>query len=151
MSEGYEGDGSWEDAVVRLLEGVIAELKALRADLGARPQTQRQGTGATQPASGGVAGGGAPSGGNAGNSRGVVKFGRDAGKRFEEVADLTWYRDAILRSVDDPTKAQYRQWNLDDVAAIDRVIADRSGSSPANDAPPADEFGPPPTDDNWPF
>ena len=52
----------------------------------------------------------------------LVKFGRDKGKRLAEVSDLSWYRNAVASSVDDPDKARYRDQNVAHLAEIDEAM-----------------------------
>jgi hypothetical protein len=84
----------------------------------------------------------------------LVKFGRDKGKRLDEVADLSWYREAIAKGANDPAKSRWRDENLDLLDVIDREIARRTGAgSPAPDRggyggpPPGFDERPPPDDD----
>jgi len=135
-----------------LIGELAANTAALERNTAALDRAQSRPAASGAPSSGRAAGG--TGGGNAGASRGTVKFGRDKGMRFADVADLGWYRNAIAQSVDDPSKAQYRQWNLDDLAAIDAEIASRSGGGQGNPAPdgaPPDFGGPPPMEDDIPF
>ena len=91
----------------------------------------------------------APRSASSGGGSPVVKFGRDKGRSLADVDDLTWYRAAIARSVADPDKAQYRDRNIADLAAIDAEIARRNG---ATRPPPASEPEAPfPGDDDIPF
>jgi hypothetical protein len=52
----------------------------------------------------------------------LVKFGRDKGKRLSEVSDLSWYRNAVASSVDDPSKERYRDQNVAHLAEIDEAM-----------------------------
>lgn len=52
----------------------------------------------------------------------LVKFGRDKDKKLSEVADLTWYRNAVASSIDDPSKERYRTQNLAHLAEIDEAM-----------------------------
>lgn len=120
-----------------LLAAVLDEIKGLRADMKARPQASS----GAQTVGGGTGAGGSQ----------IVKFGRDKGKRLSDVPDLDWYRTAINNSVDDGSKARWRDQNLDDLAAVDAEIARRNGGQGSlatpGDTPP--DFGAPPPGDDW--
>ncbi len=48
-----------------------------------------------------------------------MRFGRSQGQRLSDVddEDLTWYANALQKSVDDPGKAKWRASNERDLAA----------------------------------
>jgi hypothetical protein len=56
----------------------------------------------------------------------LVKFGRDVGTPLADIDDasLRWYAGALQKSVDDPTKAKWREKNEADLAAA-RAEQDR--------------------------
>ncbi len=72
----------------------------------------------------------------------TIKFGNNQGRPISDptlsVADLTWYAGALERSASDPSKAQYREANLADLALVKEALAravERDGK--------AGEAGPP--------
>lgn len=65
----------------------------------------------------------APRGGDSGP---VVRFGRDKGTPLVEVEDLTWYRNALLSSIADPSKDRYRSKNERDLADVDAELDRRA-------------------------
>lgn len=132
---------TWEDEVIALLTEIRDALKQ-----GARPPSA--GVPGVRSASGDV-----------------FKFGRSKGTPLASgsTADLRWYGEAIARSINEPSKAQWRANNERDLALINQLLAAQgqarvggSGGggqgSPSFGAPPPDDFGsPPPADEDIPF
>ena len=86
------------------------------------------------PSTGGVAYPGVRSAGDF-----EVRFGRDAGKRISMVEDLSWLRGAIMKSINDPSKAQHAESNKAQVNAIDEEVARRKGGGATATAAPVDD------------
>ena len=76
------------------------------------------------------------------------KFGKQKGASLAEgtVKDLTWYAEAIRKSVDDPEKAQYVDSNRKHLAAVEAELAKRT-EAPAPSDEPGSHDGPPPDAD----
>ena len=60
----------------------------------------------------------------------LPNFGRQKGMLMSdvEVADLKFYRGAVMRSIDDPEKARFLETNRATLAAIDAAIARKGGA-----------------------
>jgi hypothetical protein len=73
----------------------------------------------------------------------MVRFGKYKGMPVDELSDenLQWYRDAIKKSVDDPTRSNFLASNKSHLEVIDRIIYGRSSVPP----------GWSPTDEDIPF
>ncbi len=71
-----------------------------------------------------------------------VPFGRDKGKKISEVPDLSWLREAISKTLNDPSKDRFHEKARGEVAAIDEEITRRGGGAQQSQAPqrPADEY-----------
>ena len=104
------------------------------------------GSGGGAPSTGGVAYPGVRSAGDF-----EVRFGRDAGKPISMVEDLSWLRGAIMKSINDPSKAQHAESNKAQIVAIDEEIARRKGGGGAKASAPADDGYGGGGDDDFPF
>lgn len=104
-----------EEAVLKALaQGVLAAQRAA----GAAPRS-----------------GDAPRPRNGSSTGGVMRFGRAKGTRFEDAegADLAWYSEALQKSIENPSKSEYRAGNERDLAAIRAVQAKRAGGGERDD------------------
>ena len=104
------------------------------------------GSGGGAPATGGVAYPGVRSAGDF-----EVRFGNDKGKPISLATDLPWLRSALVKSINDPSKAQYVEANKGQVNAIDEEMARRKGGGGGVAAPVDDGYGGGSGDDDIPF
>jgi hypothetical protein len=61
----------------------------------------------------------------------LARFGRRRGVPLTQLSreDLTWYRDQVRRSVDDPEKDRWRSDNVAHLRDIDRVVRERQAAA----------------------